>query len=155
MGGLIQSGEVLVPTLATEINGDEALKLVHGDTYDFWIKLGVADPLPDKAWPSGARVGNLVVENFGTGISFVGSRYTGEGGSGLIKDESNETNVCYIFLGWAKVEGDVITFTQNTFGPLTVPEISYLTDLVSDDDGNLIERSPVDRGLIAADDHTH
>tara|TARA_R110000765_G_scaffold230046_1_gene333486 strand:+ start:19 stop:753 length:735 start_codon:yes stop_codon:yes gene_type:complete len=157
MGGLIQSEEVLVPTLATDLDGGENVKLVHGDTYDFWIELGVALPLsePEEIWPRGATAGNLVVENFGTGIRFVGSRYIGEGGRGLIEDKSNETNVCYIFLGWAKVEGDVITFTQNTFGPLTVPEISYLTDLVSEDDGNLLEVSATDRGLIAADDHTH
>ena len=123
------------PLLAKDIDGNE-LTLGIGE-YGFWITLESQDTLTDLASPY-ATVGRLVIEQIGDTIRFIGSdTYTKDTDAVNFVDElgqGNEFRYPVIFLGSAEVEfveGEkVATFTQFTFGPLTIPAISYLDGII-------------------------
>ena len=147
------------PLLAEDIDGNE-LTLGIGE-YGFWITFESQDAFTDIASPY-ASVGRLVIEQISDTIRFIGSdTYTKDTDAVNFVDELGQGNgfrYPVIFLGSAEVEfveGEkVATFTQFTFGPLTIPAISYLDGLISTDSKTLLMEGE-DRGIttspIAAD----
>ena len=144
------------PKLATEIDTDNPITVEVGLDYGFWIVLNSADDNTDIANPR-AAVGRLVIEQIRGTIRFVGSSDHKDhfDAAKLVEDLGEENQEVYpvIFLGSAKVElveGEkVATFTQFTFGPLTIPAISYLDDLISKDDKTLLMEG-ADRGITTS-----
>ncbi len=147
------------PLLAEDIDGNE-LTLGIGE-YGFWITFESQDAFTDIASPY-ASVGRLVIEQISDTIRFIGSdTYTKDTDAVNFVDELGQGNgfrYPVIFLGSAEVEfveGEkVATFTQFTFGPLTIPAITYLDGLISTDSKTLLMEGE-DRGIttspIAAD----
>ncbi|MBO00813.1 MAG: hypothetical protein CL438_09170 [Acidimicrobiaceae bacterium] len=147
------------PLLAKDIDGNE-LTLGIGE-YGFWITFESQDMFTDIASPY-ASVGRLVIEQISDTIRFIGSdTYTKDTDAVNFVDELGQGNgfrYPVIFLGSAEVEfveGEkVATFTQFTFGPLTIPAITYLDGLISTDSKTLLMEGE-DRGIttspIAAD----
>ena len=147
------------PLLAKDIDGNE-LTLGIGE-YGFWITFESQDAFTDIASPY-ASVGRLVIEQISDTIRFIGSdTYTKDTDAVNFVDELGQGNgfrYPVIFLGSAEVEfveGEkVATFTQFTFGPLTIPAITYLDGLISTDSKTLLMEGE-DRGIttspIAAD----
>jgi len=128
--------------------------------YGFWIELKSLGEDPNtKASPASGdvgAVGHLVIEEIDFTTSapkFIGSREYNKftDGSKLVKKlgEGGETHPV-IFLGSATVEKNddnemVATFTQDTFGPITIPTISYLSGIISE--GTLLQSSSTDGGI--------
>ena len=152
------------PLLARDIDGKE-LSIQNGEDYGFWIALQSQDMFPDKASPH-ASVGRLLIEQINDTIRFIGSNtYKADTDAVNLVDElgqGNQFTYPVIFLGSAKIEvidgKTTATFTQYTFGPLTLPTISYLDDLVSEDRTSRLTVGGDDRGIktssIAAGDST-
>tara|TARA_Y100000004_G_scaffold196014_1_gene264702 strand:- start:1463 stop:2380 length:918 start_codon:yes stop_codon:yes gene_type:complete len=144
------------PLLATGIDDDTPIKLKVGVDYGFWIVLNSADDHDEIANPR-ATVGRLVIEQIRDTIRFVGSSEHKDHSDAakLVRDlgEDNQEVYPVIFLGSAKVElveGETVaTFTQFTFGPLTIPAISYLDGLISTDSKTLLMEGE-DRGITTS-----
>jgi len=144
------------PLLATGIDDEMPIELAVGVDYGFWIVLNSADDLDEIANPR-ATVGRLVIEQIRDTIRFVGSSEHKDhfDATKLVRDLGEGTQEVYpvIFLGSAKVElveGETVaTFTQFTFGPLTIPAISYLDGLISTDSKTLLMEGE-DRGITTS-----
>ena len=144
------------PLLATGIDDEMPITVEVGLDYGFWIVLNSADDHTEIANPR-ATVGRLVIEQIRDTIRFVGSSEHKDhfDAAKLVRDLGEENQEVYpvIFLGSAKVElveGEkVATFTQFTFGPLTIPAISYLDGLISTDSKTLLMEGE-DRGITTS-----
>lgn len=142
------------PLLAEDIDGDP-LTIGIGE-YGFWITFESQDAFTDIASPY-ASVGRLVIEQISDTIRFIGSdTYTKDTDAVNFVDELGQGNgfrYPVIFLGSAEVEfvenEKVATFTQFTFGPLTIPAISYLDGLISTDSKTLLMEGD-DRGITTS-----
>ena len=158
------------PLLAKGLEGVAALTVEttgpwwEGGGYGFWLTFQSDSTNTQKARPHSA-VGRLVIEEIAATVRFIGSRDYNSSADAfkLVAKLGQEDQAAHsvIFLGSATVEMNegkkVATFTQYTFGPLTLPTISYLDDLVSEDQTSRLtvgDDKSIKTSSIAAGDST-
>lgn len=140
-----------VPTIATTFTG-ENLTISNGEDYGFWLHLR-SDALGSGIDSANAGAGQLIIEGISDVVYFMGSSEykTVADAPDLVKKLGLQGSVTLpvIYLGLAEIDSEgVATFTQNTFGPIAVPAISYLDGLISKEAKSLIDVSLEDGGII-------
>jgi len=112
--------------------GDEKEFTVSASTdYGFWLKIKHTVSGNDTSEGRNSAVGNTQLDEYIIDTEvFLGdsSKVLPSTGSDLV---GSTVSYSYIYLGKAVVDGDTrATITQNVFGPITVPAITYLDGLI-------------------------